>query len=311
MNQEHKETHQKAQQSGLLFVLKIIFWPFTFVWHVLYRNWLSYLIGKVVRDERRVYSIKFIWYGDSVYLHPMTWGSVVLFFVAKSGVVAPGWPLLIWFILLAVCFLTVIYNFDILKAGVLGICVVAVFGLTYISRSEWAWNPLGWVETYVTNLQVTVSDGFYIASAWVFTLVISAEVVWAWLFNRVELDESYCYEHRFLQGTSREPIFARGLKRVTKDLLELLILGAGDIQHRTKNGFKRYKNVPGASLGLGKAIDAMLDYRSSAESRKASQSRDDSDQVMIDDAFHNMHDDDGIHDDDVSDDFGNDTGETG
>jgi two-component system sensor histidine kinase KdpD len=85
-------------------------------------------------------------------------------------------------------------------------------------------------------------------------LLIVAEVVWAWMFNRVELDESYVYEHRFLKSTTREPIFARGLKRETRDLLELLILGAGDIEHRTKTGAKRFKNVPGASLGLGRAI---------------------------------------------------------
>ncbi len=300
MNKELKETQQPAKRSGMPLILKIIFWPVTFLWNSLYQNWLSYLFGQVRRDEHRIFSIKFIWYGDAVYLHPMTWGSVLLFLVTKSGVTAPGWPLLIWFILLSICFLTVIYNFDIFKAGVLAICVVAVFGLTYISRSEWAWNPLGWVAAYVTNMEVSVSDGFYLAAAWVFALLISAEVIWAWLFNRVELDESYCYEHRFLQGTSREPIFARGLKRETKDLLELLIMGAGDIQHRTKNGYKRYKNVPGASLGLGKAIDAMLDYRSRAEGKKGSQDYDDADQVLLSDALPEMQEDgdDGIHDDD-------------
>ena len=297
MNQEQKQSHTPAKRSALSMVGKVLLWPFVFAWHVLYRNWLSYVFGQVLRDDRRVYSIKFIWYGDSIYLHPMTWGSVVLFFVAKSGVVDAGWPLLIWFILLAICFLTVIYNFDILKAGVLLICVVAVFGMAYISSREWEWNPLSWVSGYVSNLHVTVSDGFYIAAAWVFVLLISAEVVWAWMFNRVELDESYCYEHRFLQGTSREPIFARGLKRETKDLLELLILGAGDIVHRTKNGFKRYKNVPGALLGLGKAIDSMLDYRGTAEWKNTRSRDDDAEQVMVNDAFPEMHDDDGIHDD--------------
>ncbi len=44
---------------------------------------------------------------------------------------------------------------------------------------------------------------------------IAAEVVWAWLFHRVEIDESYVYEHQFLRATTREPIFARGLKRET------------------------------------------------------------------------------------------------
>ena len=53
----------------------------------------------------------------------------------------PGWPLLIWFVMLAVCFLTVMYNFDVLKAGVLAMCIVAVFSLVYVSNVEWEWNP--------------------------------------------------------------------------------------------------------------------------------------------------------------------------
>ncbi len=308
MSKEPKEAAARtsqAKRTGLPLPLKILIWPFALVWNVLYNNWLSYLFGRVLRDENRIYSIKFIWYGDSVYLHPMIWGSLVLFFVQKSGVVGDGWPVLIWFILLGICFLTVIYNFDIFKTSVLGICLIAVFGLAYVSNSEWEWNPLRWVQDYVTHLDVRVSEGFYIASAWIFAFLISAEVIWAWLFNRVELDESYVYEHRFLQGTSREPIFARGLKRETKDLLELLILGAGDIQHRTKNGFKRFKNVPGASLGLGKAIDSMLDYRRSGQVKMEHKHHDDSDQAMISDAFPDLQDemdDDGIHDDSGQDD---------
>lgn len=286
-----------SQKSGLPLPVKILVWPFLALAKVLYDSWLSYLHGKVLRDEYRIYSIKFIWYGDSVYLHPMIWGSLILFFVAKSGLIGAGWPVLIWFILLSLCILTVIYNFDVFKAGILLVCVAAVFGLAYISKSEWQWNPLGWLRGYVEGLNVTVSAGFYIASAWVFALLISAEVFWAWLFNRVELDESYVYEHRFLQGTSREPIFARGLKRETKDLLELIIMGAGDIQHRTKSGVKRFKNVPGASLGLGRAIDQMLDHRPTGQ-LSLEQQRDESDQAMPSDAgFGDQVDDDGIHDD--------------
>jgi len=294
-----------SEKSGMPLPLKILAWPFVFLWNLLYKNWLSYLFGKVLRDENRIYSIKFIWYGDSVYLHPMIWGSVVLFFVVKSGLIGPGWPILIWFIMLCICFLTVIYNFDIFKAGILFVSVAAVFGLAYVSNSEWEWNPLGWVRSYVEGLDVTVSSGFYIASAWIFAFLISAELVWAWLFNRVELDESYVYERRFMQSTTREPIFARGLKRETKDLLELLLMGAGDIQHRTKNGYKRFKNVPGASLGLGRAIDSMLDHRRSGQVKLERKNRDDADQVMPSDAFPDLQDevdDDGIHDDDGVDD---------
>jgi hypothetical protein len=255
----HRET------SLWLLPLKILAWPFVALSHYLYNHWFSYLIGRVLRDEDRVYSIKFIWYGDSVYLHPLVWGSVVLFFVTESKVFTPGWPLLTWFVLLAICFLTVIYNFDIIKASVLLVCVIAVFGLAYIAHSQWNWNPPRVVAQHILSLEPSVSPGFYIVAAYVFAALIVSEVVWAWLFNRVEIDESYVYEHRALQSTSREPIFARGLTRETKDLLELLILGAADIKHRTRNGQKTFKNVPGASLGLGRAIDSLLDFRRPGE----------------------------------------------
>jgi hypothetical protein len=270
-----------------------------FAWKILYDHWLSYVFGKVVRDENRVYSVRFVWYGDSVYLHPMIWGSLLLRIVVEKPLFGEGWPLLVWFVMLSICFFTVIYNFDILKAGVLLISIAAIFGLAYISTTEWAWNPVSWVYDYVIGLQITVSKGFYIASAWVFAILISAELISAWLFHRVEMDESYVYERRFLQGSSREPVFARGLKRETKDLLELLILGAGDIQHRTKSGYKRFKNVPGASLGLGRAIDHMLDYQPKGQAQAEHKHRDLDDQVMPSDAFPDLEDD-GFSDD-VSD----------
>ncbi len=253
--------------SLLLLPLKIIAWPFLFLCRFLYEHWLSYVLGRVRRDEDRVYSVRFVWYGDSVYLHPMVWGSLVLFFVVKSDVFAAGWPLLVWFILLAVCFLTVIYNFNIVKASILIVCIVAVLSLAYVSNAEWEWNPLRALAGHIEWLHVEVTQGFYVVAAYVFAMLISAEVLWAWLFNRVEIDEAYVYERRFLQSTAREPIFARGLKRETKDLLELVIMGAADITHRTQKGSKVFKNVPGASLGLGTALDKLLDHRRPDEIR--------------------------------------------
>ena len=94
----------------------------------------------------------------------------------------------------------------------------------------------------------------------------------------------------FCAARTREPIFARGLKRETKDLLELLILGAGDIQHRTKNGYKCYPNVPGASLGLGKAIDSMLDYRRNEQLAMEGQGNDEDDQSALTDAMPDLYD---------------------
>ena len=262
---DHKN-ESSSKSSGsigslLLLPLKIIIWPFLALGRFLYEHLLSYVFGRVQRDEDRVYSVRFVWYGDSVYLHPMVWGSLLLYVVVKSDVFTTGWPLLAWFILLAVCFLTVIYNFNIVKAGVLIVCIVAVLSLAYVSNAEWEWNPMSVIADHIKSLQAQVEPGFYIVASYVFALLISSEVLWAWLFNRVEIDESYVYERRFLQSTTREPIFARGLKRETKDLLELVIMGAADITHRTQKGSKTFKNVPAASLGLGSALDLMLDHR--------------------------------------------------
>lgn len=246
-------------------LFKLLIWPLVALFRFLDEHLFSYLLGRVRRDADRVYSVRFIWYGESVYLHPLVWGSLVLFFVAQSQVFTPGWPLLVWFVLLAGCFLTVMYNFDIVKAGVVAVSMIAVFGLAYVANAEWAWNPLSALAAHLAHLNATVSPGFYVAATYVFALLISAEVLWAWLFNRVEIDESYVYERRAFQSTSREPIFARGLKRETKDLMELLILGAADISHRTKSGQRTFPNVPGASLGLGRALDALLDFRRPGE----------------------------------------------
>ncbi len=264
---QQKESESSTAVSLLLLPLKIIAWPFLFVGRFLYEHWLSYVLGRAKRDGDRVFSVRFVWYGDSVYLHPMVWGSLVLYVVVKSQVFAPGWSLLVWFILLAVCFLTVIYNFNIVKASVLIVCVIAVLSLAYVSNAEWRWNPLRAVADHIESLDAEVTQGFYIVAAYVFALLIAAEVLWGWLFNRVEIDEAYVYERRFLQSTAREPIFARGLKRETKDLLELVIMGAADITHRTQRGSKVFKNVPGASLGLGVALDQMLDHRRPDEDR--------------------------------------------
>ena len=88
MNDSRRESDRR---SSLWFLpLKVLAWPFVFCYRLLYEQWISYLLGRVVRDEHRVYSVRFIWYGDSVYLHPMVWGSIVLFFVIKSEVFAPA-----------------------------------------------------------------------------------------------------------------------------------------------------------------------------------------------------------------------------
>jgi len=285
----------------LFFPVWLLFLPFVKAAQALDRNFVSYLTGRVVRDENRIYCIKFIWYSDSIYLHPMIWGSLILYVLAASGV-ASGWLLLFWFVGLALCYVTIMYNLDVIRTAILGTAVVALLGLAYFSTIELSWNPLTAIAHHVSSFGAEVSPGFFIASAYLFALLIAFEVIWAWLFHRVEIDESYVYEHRFLTGTTREPIFAQGLKRETKDLLEMLVLGAADIQHRTKKGFKRFQNVPFASLWLGRAIDSLLDYRRKGQIALEKKQRDESGQARIQDAIHEEAQDwDDDADDDVDD----------
>lgn len=118
------------------------------------------------------------------------------------------------------------------------------------------------------------------------------------------------YEHQFLRVSTREPIFARGLKRETRDILELLLLGAGDIQHRTRKGYRSFRNVPFASLWLGTVIDSLLDFRRKGElaldKPEAGNTADgEAAQVRISDAnpeFMEEDDDDGDDMDDGDDD---------
>jgi hypothetical protein len=269
----------------------LIAWPPAAAAKMLYRNFVSYLVGRVLRDNDRIYSIKFVWYGETVYLHPMIWGSLLLFVLAQTAFVGQGWLLLLWFLGLLVCYVTIMYNFDVIKTAILGTAVVALLGLAYFATIELSWNPLAAVARHVVALEATVSPGFYLVSAYLFTLLISIEVVWAWLFHRVEIDESYVYEHQFLRGTAREPIFAQGLKRETKDLLEMALMGAADIQHRTKKGFKRFKNVPFASLWLGTAIDSLLDHRRNGQILLERKSREAADAARISDAFPDQSED--------------------
>jgi len=289
-------------KAVVLTPLAVVFWPLAKVWNGFYQNFLSYLMGRVVRDRNRIYRIRFVWYGDSIYLHPMIWGSLALFGLTAGGVITAGWALLVWFVALFVCYITILYNFDIIRCSILATGIVAFFGIAHFSTVEFAWNPLTAVAEHVRWLDASVSPGFFVAAAYVFTALISAEVVWAWLFHRVEIDESYVYEHQFMKTSTREPIFARGLKRETRDILELLLLGAGDIQHRTRKGFRCFKNVPFASLWLGTAIDSLLDFRRRGEIALQKEGDEDGTDVRVSDANPEVAEDDFGDDDDAADD---------
>ena len=285
-------------KAAILTPLAVLIWPLTKVWNGFSTHFLSYLIGQVVRDRDRIYRIRFVWYGDSIYLHPMIWGSLALFGLTAGGVLTAGWALLAWFVALFVCYITILYNFDIIRCSILATGIVAFFGLAHFSTVDLAWNPLTAVANHVRLLDASVSPGFFVAAAYVFTALISAEVVWAWLFHRVEIDESYVYEHQFMKTSTREPIFARGLKRETRDILELILLGAGDIQHRTRKGDRHFKNVPFASLWLGTAIDSLLDFRRKGEIVLQHDGHEDAADVRISDANQELEGDD-VMDDDI------------
>ena len=290
--------------------LAILFWPFLRAWRGVYDHFLSYLIGRVVRDRNRIYRIRFVWYGDSIYLHPMIWGSLALFGLTAGNVITAGWALLAWFVAFFVCYITILYNFDIIRCSILATGIVAFFGMAHFATVELAWNPLTAVADHIRWLDASVSPGFFVAAAYVFLTLIAAEVIWAWLFHRVEIDESYVYEHQFMRASTREPIFARGLKRETRDILELILLGAGDIQHRTRKGYRCFRNVPFASLWLGTAIDSLLDFRRKGEIALQKSSEDESSQVRITDANPELadehFDDDGPDDADLDADDGDD-----
>jgi hypothetical protein len=272
-------------RTAILTPIRVVLWPLLGLLRGFHQHFLAYLIGQVTRDKRRVYRVRFVWYGDSIYLHPMIWGSLILSALTAGGLLSAGWALLIWFVALFLCYVTILYNLDVIRCAVLAVGLIAFFGMAHMATVELAWNPLTAVAGHIEHLDASVSPGFFIAAAYVFTALIAAEVIWAWLFHRVEIDESYVYEHQFLRATTREPIFARGLKRETRDILELLLLGAGDIQHRTRKGFKAFRNVPFASLWLGTAIDSLLDFRRQGElALKDGTGQDDSSNVRVSDA---------------------------
>ena len=285
MHRQNSSVILRVLRSVFLTPIRIVLWPLLSVLRAFHHRFFAYLIGQVTRDRKRVYRVRFVWYGDSIYLHPMIWGSLLLSALTAAGWMTAGWALLVWFVALFLCYVTILYNLDVVRCAILAVGLIAFFGMAHMATVELAWNPLTAVKAHIEYLDASVSPGFFVAAAYVFTALIAAEVVWAWLFHRVEIDESYVYEHQFLRATTREPIFARGLKRETRDILELLLLGAGDIQHRTRKGYKAFRNVPFASLWLGTAIDSLLDFRRSGElALKEGTGSDGSSDVRISDA---------------------------
>ena len=115
-------------KATVLTPLVVVFWPLAKLWSGFYNHFLSYLIGRVVRDRDRIYRIRFVWYGDSIYLHPMIWGSLALFGLTVGGALSAGWALLVWFVALFVCYITILYNFDIIRCSILATGIVAFFG---------------------------------------------------------------------------------------------------------------------------------------------------------------------------------------
>ena len=66
--------------------------------------------------------------------------------------------------------------------------------------------------------------------------------------------------------------------------------------------FKRFKNVPFASLWLGTAIDSLLDHRRKGEIDLSTKTNDEAELVRVSDAIADDLDDDDDGDDDLGDD---------
>ena len=79
--------NKSDSSSSKLRWLKLLLIPLLWISKLLDRHFVSFIRGRVLKDETRVYSLRFVWYSDSVYLHPMIWGSLVLWFLATNTVV--------------------------------------------------------------------------------------------------------------------------------------------------------------------------------------------------------------------------------
>ena len=169
----------KVLKLMLITPLQIAFWPFASAGNFVHRNFLSYVLGYVVKDKKRIYSIRFVWYGDSIHLHPMIWGSLIMYALTTAGVMTAGWALLSWFVLLFLCYVTILYNFDIIKCVTLAVGVIAFFGAAYFATVELSWNPLAVAADHIRFLDASVSPGFFVAAAYVFLGLIFSEIVWA------------------------------------------------------------------------------------------------------------------------------------
>ena len=82
-----------ASTSSLWRLLRLLLLPLILVGKLLDKHFVSFIRGRVLRGEDRVFSLRFVWYSDSVYLHPMIWGSLVLYLFASQVVVTDAKPL--------------------------------------------------------------------------------------------------------------------------------------------------------------------------------------------------------------------------
>ena len=79
--------NKSDSSSSKLRWLKLLFIPILWITKLLDKHFVSFIRGRVLKDETRVYSLRLVWYRDSVYLHPMIWGSLILWFLATNAVV--------------------------------------------------------------------------------------------------------------------------------------------------------------------------------------------------------------------------------
>lgn len=232
-------------------------------------RYLSFVRGQVTRDTYgKAVHVRFCHYSPIVYLHPLVWASLLLGCFATAGA-TPEWLILIWFLLVLVVTMTALEDIDIFRAVSLGLLILVVLLAAWVSTLKFAWNPLATVADVFRSLHVAVTPGFYFAVAMGSGAVVAGPLIYAWLYNRVEIDRAYVMEYRFLKGVTREQIYARAVRRDPKDLGEVLLLGAADIVVNTRSGHVyRYANVPGAAAWLARAFDTVLDVQQPGERRE-------------------------------------------
>ena len=128
--------------------------------------------------------------------------------------------------------------------------IAGIVAFSYVSSKEFGVDFLAEVGSFLKSLNAEATSGFFLMSGFVWTAIVIPTVVEAWLNRRIELDNKYVQERRFMRSTARYPLFARKVERDVSDMIEWALLGAADVNIAVHGGVRLYKNVPGAGRRL-------------------------------------------------------------